>query len=245
MKSALLAMANCHPTARLRNTTLANTLVCSQIFLPSVFINEVSAASAESGSTIAAEGSHEGNVGEAPRDSSSSHSSPHLICCFTFNQRREQQPKEGTKCQNPLSGKRDNERPSNESALGMWTEAQDGQNIAEIERVVSSILGGTLLLGGLARRSLPGLAIAATGAAFLYRGATGHCKVYESLGLDTYRNSLNSDRSEGLQHETARPEDSPEEEQPPSKPRRRHIPKKMTGRKGTSKPATVSSFSQK
>lgn len=87
-------------------------------------------------------------------------------------------------------------------------QTQSGQNIGEIERVVSSILGGTMLIGGLARRSLPGLAMAATGAAFLYRGATGHCKVYESLGLDTFRNTLDRDRFVGLPHETARPEEA-------------------------------------
>jgi len=139
--------------------------------------------------------------------------------------------------------KRQRETEQRERTENVGRETQNGQNIAEIERVVSSILGGTLLLGGLARRSLPGLAVAATGAAFLYRGATGHCKVYESLGLDTYRNSLNSGRS--VLRETARPEDSIEEEHPSSKPRRTHTPKKMTGRKSMSKPATVSSSPQK
>lgn len=139
--------------------------------------------------------------------------------------------------------KRQRETEQRERTENVGRETQNGQNIAEIERVVSSILGGTLLLGGLARRSLPGLAVAATGAAFLYRGATGHCKVYESLGLDTYRNSLNSGRS--VLRETARQEDSIEEEHPSSKPRRTHTPKKMTGRKSMSKPATVSSSPQK
>lgn len=118
--------------------------------------------------------------------------------------------------------KRQRETERRERAGSVGRETQDGQNIGEIERVVSSILGGTLLLGGLARRSLPGLALAATGAAFLYRGATGHCKVYESLGLDTYRNTLNSDRTLGLLYETAGLEDSIEEEHPSSKPRRTH-----------------------
>lgn len=141
--------------------------------------------------------------------------------------------------------KRQRETEQRERTENVGLETQNGQNIAEIERVVSSILGGTLLLGGLVRRSLPGLAIAATGAAFLYRGATGHCKVYESLGLDTYRNTINSDRSIDRTNEIARPEDSIEEEQPSSKPRRTHTPKKMTGRKSMSKPATVSSSPQK
>lgn len=97
--------------------------------------------------------------------------------------------------------KRQRETDRRERAENACQETKSGQNIGEIERVFSSILGGTMLLGGLAKRSLPGLAIAATGAALLYRGATGHCKVYESLGLDTYRNTLNSSRSVGLLRE--------------------------------------------
>ena len=87
-------------------------------------------------------------------------------------------------------------------------ETQGPQNVGEIERVFSSILGGMMLIGGLSRRSLPGLALAATGAAFLYRGATGHCKVYESLGLDTNRDTMNSDRSIDRVHENTRLETS-------------------------------------
>lgn len=111
--------------------------------------------------------------------------------------------------------KRQRETERRERAENAGQQTQSGQNIGEIERVVSSILGGTMLLRGLAKQSLPGFAIAATGAALLYRGATGHCTVYESLGLDTYRNTLNSDRSIGLLHESARLDDSIEEQQPP------------------------------
>jgi len=50
-------------------------------------------------------------------------------------------------------------------------------------------------MGGLARRSLPGFGIAAAGAAFLYWGATGYCARYESIGLDTNRDTSNADRS--------------------------------------------------
>ncbi|MDN5942735.1 MAG: DUF2892 domain-containing protein [Nitrospira sp.] len=107
-------------------------------------------------------------------------------------------------------------------------ENQGGRNVGEFERAISSALGGALLIGGLKRRSLPGLALAATGAAFLYRGATGHCMVYESLGLDTYRNRVNADRSIDRPHETARLEESIEEDQHFSKLRRTHAPKNMT-----------------
>lgn len=117
-------------------------------------------------------------------------------------------------------------------------QTQGGQNIGEMERLFSSILGGTMLIGGLARRSLPGLAMAATGAAFLYRGATGHCKVYESLGLDTYRNTLVLDRPVDLTHDTARLEDSIEEKELSSKPTKAHS-QEDDRRNGMSQEATV------
>lgn len=112
---------------------------------------------------------------------------------------------------------------------GGQEKTQGGRNVGEIERQISSALGWALLIGGLKRRSLPGLALAATGAAFLYRATTGYCKVYEALGLDTYRNRVNADRSSiDRPHETARQEDSTEEEQPSSKPGRTRATKKMT-----------------
>lgn len=57
------------------------------------------------------------------------------------------------------------------------------QNIGDTERMVSGILGGTMLISGLTRRTLPGLALAAAGAAFLYRAGSGHCMVYEYNGI--------------------------------------------------------------
>ena len=44
------------------------------------------------------------------------------------------------------------------------------RNIGDTERLISSILVGSLLIGGLTRWSLPRVALVATGAAFLYRG---------------------------------------------------------------------------
>lgn len=87
-------------------------------------------------------------------------------------------------------------------------EAQGPRNVGEIERVFSSILGGLMLIGGLSRRSVPGLALAATGAAFLYPGATGHCQVYESLGLDPHHDIINTARSIDRAPETTRQETS-------------------------------------
>ncbi len=87
-------------------------------------------------------------------------------------------------------------------------ETEGPQNVGEIERVFSSILGAMMLIGGLSRRSVPGLALAAAGAACIYRGATGYCKVYESLRLDTHRDTMHTDRFIDRAHETTRLETS-------------------------------------
>lgn len=45
--------------------------------------------------------------------------------------------------------------------------------------------GGTLIAYGLQKRSLAGAGLAAVGGALLYRGITGHCNLYQTLGLNT------------------------------------------------------------
>lgn len=58
-------------------------------------------------------------------------------------------------------------------------------NVGEGERAVSVAAGAILALTGISRRSLPGLLIASVGGAMMYRGATGHCPVYQALDVDT------------------------------------------------------------
>ena len=58
-------------------------------------------------------------------------------------------------------------------------------NVSQTERLVSLIGGGALALWGLRQRSLGGLALAAAGGALVYRGLTGHCELYHSLGVNT------------------------------------------------------------
>jgi len=58
-------------------------------------------------------------------------------------------------------------------------------NVSEYERWASVVGGGGLALYGLTRESLPGLAMAAVGGSLIYRGLTGHCPVYETLGINT------------------------------------------------------------
>lgn len=63
--------------------------------------------------------------------------------------------------------------------------ASEGVNVGEGERWLS-LAGGSLLAAyGLSRGSLPGLALVALGGGLLYRGATGHCSVYQALGVKT------------------------------------------------------------
>lgn len=59
------------------------------------------------------------------------------------------------------------------------------QNVGEHERLISMAAGTGLAAYGISRFSVPGLLMAVLGGALVYRGATGHCDVYEKLGIDT------------------------------------------------------------
>ena len=58
-------------------------------------------------------------------------------------------------------------------------------NVGETERLVSSIVGGCAVLFGLSRLSLTSLVALAAGGALLARGITGHCAMYDTLGMST------------------------------------------------------------
>jgi uncharacterized membrane protein len=60
-------------------------------------------------------------------------------------------------------------------------------NVGSVERLLSMAAGGALAAYGLRRREAAGGAAALAGAALLYRGATGHCDVYQALGIDRGR----------------------------------------------------------
>lgn len=59
------------------------------------------------------------------------------------------------------------------------------RNVGQTERTLSLVAGSALAVLGLRRRGLAGTALAAAGAALVHRGATGHCMVYESLGMSS------------------------------------------------------------
>jgi uncharacterized membrane protein len=69
----------------------------------------------------------------------------------------------------------------------VWKEDRDvnGQvNLGRVERWVSLIAGGALTAYALRRRTTASGAAALAGTALMYRGATGHCHLYEALGLN-------------------------------------------------------------
>ena len=51
--------------------------------------------------------------------------------------------------------------------------------------MASALGGGVLLMLGIARGSLSGLALAATGGGLIYRALTGHCALYQATGIST------------------------------------------------------------
>ncbi len=59
------------------------------------------------------------------------------------------------------------------------------KNISNPERWLSVIAGSALAAYGLKRRSIGGLVLSGLGGVLVWRGATGHCLVYESLGIST------------------------------------------------------------
>lgn len=69
------------------------------------------------------------------------------------------------------------------------------RNVSEPERWLSVILGSAVAAYGLKLRSIPGLVLGAVGGALVWRGATGSCPVYSSLGVSTAEPSAHDDRN--------------------------------------------------
>jgi hypothetical protein len=60
-----------------------------------------------------------------------------------------------------------------------------GINVGDTERMISSVVGGLVLLFGLSRLSTTTIVTTLAGGALLYRGLTGHCGAYQALGMST------------------------------------------------------------
>jgi len=67
------------------------------------------------------------------------------------------------------------------------------RNVSQPERMASAVGGAALVLAGLSRGKLSGLLLSLCGSALVYRGWTGHCQMYQALGVDTsHHNSATS-----------------------------------------------------
>jgi len=69
--------------------------------------------------------------------------------------------------------------------MAMEEDAAAATNVGNPERWLSVIAGSALAAYGLTRRSMIGAASAIAGGVLVWRGATGHCMLYEALGLST------------------------------------------------------------
>src|SRR5690349_9344282 len=65
------------------------------------------------------------------------------------------------------------------------TNVRRGRNISETERWASMAAGAGMVLYGLGRRRASGWLTAGLGALLFRRGMSGHCDVYQALGLST------------------------------------------------------------
>lgn len=59
------------------------------------------------------------------------------------------------------------------------------QNVNNAERVASSLAGGAMLAYGLKHGGVSGAILSVLGGGMLFRGATGHCHMYDALGVNT------------------------------------------------------------
>lgn len=55
-------------------------------------------------------------------------------------------------------------------------------NVPEHERTISVFVGFAAILTGIGQRSISGVLLALAGGAAMYRGATGHCPLYNAFG---------------------------------------------------------------
>jgi hypothetical protein len=79
------------------------------------------------------------------------------------------------------------------SGIGNKVSNKENRNLGKMERWASVLGGAALAAYALRRRGKGSLGLAAAlGAPLMWRGATGHCSVYEKLGIDRNPEHLNT-----------------------------------------------------
>jgi uncharacterized membrane protein len=71
-------------------------------------------------------------------------------------------------------------------------------NINQAERWISALTGGALVATGLGRRSTGGMLSALAGGYLLYRGMSGNCMLYKSLGISTADREFGVSQYQGI-----------------------------------------------
>ena len=66
--------------------------------------------------------------------------------------------------------------------------ANGNVNVGKVERIASAVGGGALIGYAITNRSKTGIVLGLIGAGLLYRGATGQCEAYRTLGINTAEN---------------------------------------------------------
>jgi hypothetical protein len=90
----------------------------------------------------------------------------------------------------------------------------DAANVGTAERIGSSIAGAALIARAFARPSLARFVVAIGGWMLLQRGMTGHCSLYQALGIGDP--SREPDRAPGRDRVTEASEDSFPASDPPA-----------------------------
>jgi len=86
--------------------------------------------------------------------------------------------------------------PAREQSRTSPDRKQQKRNVAQGERALSMMLGGSLLAMAISRRGPGAIALGLASAGLLHRGATGHCYGYQALGMSTAR----SGQEQGARH---------------------------------------------
>lgn len=84
------------------------------------------------------------------------------------------------------------------SLMGEWP-----VNVGTGERVACGIAGGALLANGVRHPSIVNAGLALIGGALLQRSVTGHCALYQRLGVDTSDRPSVPKRQDGIAEASA------------------------------------------
>ena len=85
-----------------------------------------------------------------------------------------------------------NQESTTQQQPGENISGNDDVNVGQTERWASALTGGALALYGLTRRTWGGAVLALVGGTLIYRGSTGHCHMYDMLGVNTAGNETDN-----------------------------------------------------